>query len=173
MAELELDLDPVDTITVGVEGEPGHRTFYLEARQGRRSCTLVVEKVQLAELGAQLLSVMEDQEGIAVPAPDATTGPLDPPGWRVGSIQISMDDPGGSCTLLLEELADPAQEAEEVALEPERRQVRLVASLGQMRGLAERCLRVVEGGRPICPLCQLPMDATGHVCPARNGHHPT
>lgn len=171
MAEIEFELDPVDAITVGVEGEPGHRTFYLEARQGRRTCTLVVEKAQVAELGAQLLSVLEEGEQPAVPAPDASTGPLGPPGWRVGSIQVALDDPGGSCTLLLDELGDPAADPEESAGEEDRRRVRLVASLGQMKGLAERCLTVVAGGRPLCPLCQLPMDPEGHVCPARNGHH--
>lgn len=167
MSDFELDLDPVDSITVGVEGEPGHRTFFLEATGGLRSCTLVVEKAQVVELGANLLAVLEDQ--LPDPAPEATTGPAGLPGWRVGSIQISLDEPGGGCTLLLDELVETGDEAES---DSEPRRVRLVATLAQMRGLADRCLRVVEGGRPLCPLCQLPMDPSGHVCPARNGHHP-
>ena len=88
----------------------------------------------------------------------------------MGTIQISLDDPGGGCTLVMEELTGVDDEPETDA---EPRRVRLVASLSQMRGLADRCLLVVEGGRPLCPLCQLPMDPSGHVCPARNGHHRT
>ncbi len=168
MADYELEMEPVDSITVGVEGEPGHRTFYLEASQGSRTCTLVMEKAQLVELGAHLLAAMPDQ--LPELAPAALVGPLGPPGWRVGTIQISLDDPGGGCTLVMEELSG-VDDAPETDAEPRR--VRLVASLGQMRGLADRCLLVVEGGRPLCPLCQLPLDPSGHVCPARNGHHRT
>jgi uncharacterized repeat protein (TIGR03847 family) len=168
MADYDLDMEPVDSITVGVEGEPGHRTFYLEASQGTRTCTLVMEKAQLVELGTHLLAAMPDQ--LPEPAPAATIGPLGSPGWRVGTIQIALDEPGGACTLVMEELSGVEDEPETDA---EPRRVRLVATLGQMRGLADRCLLVVEGGRPLCPLCQLPMDPSGHVCPARNGHHRT
>ncbi len=168
MADYELDLEPVDQITVGVEGEPGQRTFYLEASKGAQSCTLVIEKAQVVELGTHLLAAMPDQ--LSEPAPAPARGPLGSPGWRVGTIQISLDEPGGACTLVMEELSGVEGEPE---AEPDPRRVRLVVSLGQMRGLADRCLFVVEGGRPLCPLCQLPMDPSGHVCPARNGHHRT
>lgn len=171
MAEPEIDLDPVDVITVGVEGEPGHRTFFLEAWQGHRSCTLVVEKAQVAELGTQLLAVLESEEELSRPAPEPVTGPTSAPGWRAGNIQISLDETGGRCVLLLDEIGtlDAEDEAAEVE---ELRSARLVATTAQIRGLAQRCLEVVSGGRPICPLCQLPMEPSGHVCPARNGHHP-
>ena len=29
---------------------------------------------------------------------------------------------------------------------------------------------IIAGGRPLCPLCQLPMDASGHMCVRTNGH---
>lgn len=45
------------------------------------------------------------------------------------------------------------------------------ATVAQVRALAERALEVIEGGRPICPLCHLAIDPSGHVCPASNGHH--
>jgi uncharacterized repeat protein (TIGR03847 family) len=38
--------------------------------------------------------------------------------------------------------------------------------------LREEIKRVVAAGRPPCPLCGGPLDATGHICPKRNGHHP-
>jgi hypothetical protein len=47
VAILEVDFDPVDELTVGVEGEPGSRVFFLEATQGSRQCTLMLEKIQL------------------------------------------------------------------------------------------------------------------------------
>ncbi|HEY6539215.1 MAG TPA: DUF3090 family protein [Candidatus Dormibacteraeota bacterium] len=187
MANLEVDFDPVDELTVGVEGEPGARTFFLEARQGPSRCTLLLEKLQLQELGSQLLQLLERPPGRVAAAPVPTTTAADPPGWRVGSIQLSLDEEAGQCTILLEERrpldlgqeeepANQLTEPEELSLEsddddPDRRAARLVATVDQVRALAERALAVVEGGRPICPLCHLPIDPQGHVCPASNGHH--
>lgn len=187
MAILEFDFDPVDEITVGVEGEPGSRIFFLEGRQGSRQCTVMVEKIQLQELGGQLLQLLEPPTGRSGTAPDPVTRPGDPPGWRVGNIQLSLDEEGGHCTLLLEERRQlPLLEGEEQVAtleeigelaeaaeddDPELRAARLVATIAQVRALAERALEVIAGGRAICPLCHLPIDPKGHVCPASNGHH--
>ncbi|WP_225805177.1 DUF3090 family protein, partial [Streptomyces sp. NK15101] len=35
---------------------------------------------------------------------------------------------------------------------------------------AKRALDVVNAGRPPCPLCSLPLDPEGHVCPRQNGY---
>jgi uncharacterized repeat protein (TIGR03847 family) len=181
VATLELDFDPVDAITVGVEGEPGSRVFFLEARQGSRLCNLVVEKIQLQELGGQLLQLLEPSAGQTNPASEPVTRPGDPPGWRVGNIQLSLDEEGGQCTLLLEErralaLEEGEEESEQIVQaeeddDPSLRAARLVATISQLRALAERALQVIEGGRAICPICHLPMNPSGHVCPASNGHH--
>ena len=29
---------------------------------------------------------------------------------------------------------------------------------------------IVQGGRPMCPLCHQPIDPAGHACPRQNGH---
>ncbi|MGH7639551.1 MAG: DUF3090 family protein [Candidatus Dormibacteria bacterium] len=183
---LDFDLDPVDEITVGVEGEPGSRAFFLEARQGESRFTLLVEKLQLQELGSQLLQLLEAPSQTGDGAPEPATRPGDPPGWRVGQIQLSLDEEAGQCTLLLEErlqlevISEAAEEAPNLVAEqtggedePEPRAARLVATIPQARAMAERALSVVQGGRAICPLCHLPIDPQGHVCPASNGHHRT
>jgi uncharacterized repeat protein (TIGR03847 family) len=38
------------------------------------------------------------------------------------------------------------------------------------RAFVARARRVVAAGRPSCPLCSLPLDPTGHVCPRQNGY---
>ncbi len=197
----QFDFDPVDALTVGVAGEPGHRTFFLEGWGGRRSCTLLVEKIQVLELGRRLLQVL-GESGDLLPAPEPRTTPEAEPGWRVGNIQVAIDESAPRCVLVVEEL-DLTEDAEDDdgadddagatdapeggtapagsapasgagpagGDEPEAlRTARFVADLGQVRGLAARALRVVEGGRPICPLCQRAIDPAGHVCPASNGH---
>jgi len=172
MDPIEIDFDPVDTITVGVEGEPGRRTFFLEARAGSDHCTLLAEKVQLQELGTQILAILDAPEGPQRSAPEPIYGPTGDPGWQVGSIRLSLDENERSCTLWLEERsALLLTDEEEGPAEELLRSARLVASVAQIRQLGERCLLVVAGGRPICPLCHLPIDPSGHVCPASNGHH--
>jgi len=39
-------------------------------------------------------------------------------------------------------------------------------------GLAIAIARLVEAGRPACPLCGGPLDPKGHDCPRTNGHTP-
>ena len=45
-----MELEHVDRITAGAVGEPGERTFFLQAREGDRLVTILVEKEQV-ELG--------------------------------------------------------------------------------------------------------------------------
>jgi len=40
----------------------------------------------------------------------------------------------------------------------------------QARSLSESCAEAVAGGRPLCQLCQRPIDPEGHMCPRANGH---
>ncbi|HVA22315.1 MAG TPA: DUF3090 family protein [Candidatus Micrarchaeia archaeon] len=189
----EYDFDPVDALTVGVAGEPGHRTFFLEGWSGARHCTLVVEKVQVQELGRRLLQVL-GETGEQRSAPEPRTTPEGSPGWRVGNIQVAIDESQPRCVLVVEEL-DLTEVGDEVEADDDEpaaadetgasddpgvlggdqdadplRTARFVADLGQVRGLATRALEIIEGGRPVCPLCQRPIDPAGHVCPASNGH---
>jgi uncharacterized repeat protein (TIGR03847 family) len=57
------------------------------------------------------------------------------------------------------------------ALEP--LEVRLTVTRAQLRVLAHHGAQVVARGRPLCPLCGNPLDPTGHICPALNGHRPS
>ena len=51
---------------------------------------------------------------------------------------------------------------------PPMLRVRLTGA--QARAFAKRALDVVNAGRPPCPLCSLPLDPEGHVCPRQNGY---
>src|SRR5919202_4460994 len=59
MPEFSHDLDPVDRITVGAVGQPGQRTFYLQARSGRQLLSLVLEKEHVSALGGALEQLLE------------------------------------------------------------------------------------------------------------------
>ena len=53
-----MDLERVDRITAGAVGEPGERTFFLQAREGDRSITILVEKEQVELLGTSILEIL-------------------------------------------------------------------------------------------------------------------
>jgi uncharacterized repeat protein (TIGR03847 family) len=48
--------------------------------------------------------------------------------------------------------------------------LRVTITPGAARSFVARARRVVAAGRPSCPLCSLPLDPTGHVCPRQNGY---
>ena len=54
------DFDEVDAFTVGAIGEPGQRTFLLQARRGGERVTVKCEKQQAAAIADYLRKVLND-----------------------------------------------------------------------------------------------------------------
>jgi uncharacterized repeat protein (TIGR03847 family) len=86
---------------------------------------------------------------------------------------LAWETDGERC--VVEALAQPEDEAQaeveplsEVDDGPDALRVRLTADMA--RAFIARALRVVAAGRPPCPLCNLPLDPEGHICPRQNGH---
>ncbi len=52
--------DPPDRFVAGTVGEPGDRTFFLQARDGARVVSVVLEKVQVAVLAERLGALLQD-----------------------------------------------------------------------------------------------------------------
>jgi uncharacterized repeat protein (TIGR03847 family) len=175
--------DPPERFAAGTVGEPGNRTFFLQAREGTRVISVVLEKAQVAVLAERLAVLLEELErrGIAVDAEDpadADTSPLDEPlveAFRAGSLTLGWD--GGAGVVLVEaraqdengEAIDPDDDDDEDEDGPDLLRVRFSATAA--RTFVERAARVVASGRPPCPLCGNPLDPQGHICPRRNGHY--
>jgi uncharacterized repeat protein (TIGR03847 family) len=90
--------DPPDRFVVGTVGEPGARTFYLQARTGRLVTSVALEKQQVSILAERITVLLEELERTgdigaeAAPPPDG--GPLDVPlveEFRVGTMTLSWD----------------------------------------------------------------------------------
>jgi uncharacterized repeat protein (TIGR03847 family) len=177
--------DPPERFVAGTIGEPGDRTFFLQAREGPRVVSIVLEKVQVSVLAERLGELLAELERRGVPeaspaaaaaAPD-DTGPLDEPlneAFRAGSLTLGWD--AGAERVLLEaraqdedgEAIDPDDDDDEDEDGPDLLRVRL--SPVAARAFVERAARVVAAGRLPCPLCGAPLDPAGHICPRRNGH---
>ena len=177
------DLDPVTRLTADAIGEPGQRTFYLQAASGADQVTLLVEKEQVRRLAESLETWLpelaadrpEDPgEAAAAEAGElALEAPLEPD-FRVGQLQLSYDGERDRVVIVATELQLEDEDDDDEPLEPpEPLQVRLFVTRPQLRVLARHGSQVVARGRPLCPLCGNPLDPSGHVCPALNGHRPT
>jgi uncharacterized repeat protein (TIGR03847 family) len=169
-----MDLGPVDRITADAVGDPGARTFYLQARRGEQTITVVVEKEQVQLLSASILELLADLQLETGPGPDeselALEEPLEP-GWRAGKLSIGFDEDQDLFVLEVEELPSESDDEETVSMlaeEPER--VRLMATREQMFALSRQGAAAAERGRPTCQFCGNPIDPDGHACPAMNGH---
>jgi len=177
--------DPPERFVAGTVGQPGDRTFFLQAREGPRVVSVVMEKVQVAVLAERLGELIEELERRGVPEavllpsePTDDSAPLDEPlneAFRAGSLTLGWD--GGAEKVLVEaraqsedgEAIDPDEDDDEDEDGPDLLRVRI--SLAAARNFVTRAARVVASGRPPCPLCGQPLDPQGHICPRRNGHY--
>ena len=157
------DLSSPDRITVGTVGPAGDRLFLLQFRQGPVLLTLKIEKQQVAVLADYLARIVKDQERPGhLPEESTLEEPADP-AWVVGTVGVSFDEAEDRVILVIEERV-PEDETGAIA--------RLSVSREQAAGFAIQATRVVESGRPPCPLCGSPLDPSGHECPRTNGHRP-
>ncbi|HVA61622.1 MAG TPA: DUF3090 domain-containing protein [Mycobacteriales bacterium] len=176
MAGQEHSFDPPDRFVAGTVGEPGERTFYLQASGAGRTISVSLEKVQVAALAERLDQLLDEllrREGAgsdipAVAARELTdVAPLEVPiaeEFRVGTLGLTWDPEDRRVVIE----ASSLDASGEVPADPDVLRVRI--GPGPARAFVQRALRVVSAGRPPCPLCGLPLDATGHVCPRQNGH---
>jgi uncharacterized repeat protein (TIGR03847 family) len=173
--------DPPDRFVAGTVGQPGDRTFYLQASGGGRTVSVALEKTQVAILAERLDELLEEvrRRGVGdvpvvAPRELEDTAPLDVPveeEFRVGALGLAWD--GEAEQVVVEALAPTEDDAEVEMLTddedgPDALRVRISADAA--RAFVVRAQRVVAAGRPPCPLCALPLDPEGHICPRQNGH---
>ena len=169
-----MELDPVDRITADAVGEPGSRVFYVQARQGERLLTVLVEKEQVQQLSASILEILArvgletgqgpDEEEMGIEAP------LEPL-FRAGRLYIGYEEERDRLLLDIEELLPEEEEGEQDEQEVrEPARVRFWATREQMLALSRHGALVCSRGRPSCQFCGNPIDPEGHTCPAMNGH---
>jgi uncharacterized repeat protein (TIGR03847 family) len=171
------ELSEVDWATVGTVGEPGQRTFYLQARQGDQLITLKMEKQQVAALSQFLAEILSD---LAVPddvPSDETLELIEPvlAEWAVGGLQLAYDSGADRIVILVEEIGvvDEEDDENDAGLpDPDRGAGRLGLTRTQASGVVRRGWELVNAGRARCSLCGHPMDPEGHSCPRTNGHSP-
>lgn len=180
-----MDLEQVDKVTAGAVGEPGERTFFIQARSGERLVTITVEKEQVELLSSSILEILatvDKETGEGPPANQLELESPIEPLWRAGRLSIGYSEERDQMLLELEEYvpeedeedeeAEQAEEELEAAPEeaPTPDRLRIWASREQMLALSRHGAEVASRGRPRCQFCGNPIDPDGHTCPAMNGH---
>ncbi|MBM7369517.1 DUF3090 domain-containing protein [Gordonia hydrophobica] len=165
----------------GTVGQPGDRTFYLQVAQDTRLMSVEMEKQQvliLADRLGYLLDEVRRRFGTPVP-PEATevddVSPLESPidaEFRVGSMGLGWDAEAAS--VVIELLAATEQPLDESVILDDTEEgpdtVRVFLSADEAREFSARSMRVIAAGRPLCPLCNQPLDPSGHICARSNGY---
>jgi uncharacterized repeat protein (TIGR03847 family) len=173
MTGIDLDLDPVSLVTTDAIGQPGQRTFYLQATHKDKVVTLLVEKVQIQSLAIGLEEYLDE---VATKYPNLTPAtaeydeskmhispPVDPL-FRVGELGLAYDPDRDLIILVAREILGNELEQDEASV------VRMWCTRSQIMALCAWGLEVTGRGRPLCPQCGEPMEPEGHFCPKKNGH---
>src|SRR3954468_17125265 len=127
MAGQLFEFDPPDRFVAGTVGQPGERTFYLQASGGGRLVSVALEKVQVAALAEKLDELLDEvrrRHGTDSPIPAAASvdledvGPLDTPveeEFRVGTLALAWDDDTGQVIVEAQSAEPETDETDPVA----------------------------------------------------------
>ena len=170
-----------DRFVAGTVGQPGNRTFYLQAVHDDRVISVVLEKQQVAVLAERIDALLvEVNRRFGTPVPPQPTdiedlSPLISPvdaEFRVGTMGLGWDSEAQTVVVELLAVSDTEFDASVVLDDTEDGPdaVRVFLTPESARQFATRSNRVISAGRPPCPLCDEPLDPAGHVCIRTNGY---
>lgn len=153
MAGSELELRPVDFVTIDTIGPKGKRVFYLQAGKEAQIVTLIIEKEQALALSEAIGELLDDIDERFPPPGEETDSavgindmtlrePLEPL-FRVAEMGLGYDDETRMVVLLAQELV--ARENGEDDVEPGV--VRLWCNRRQMRELSSQASNCAQSGR--------------------------
>ena len=186
MPRMVFDYDPPERFVAGTVGEPGQRTFFLQATGGGRTTSVSLEKQQVAVLAERVEALLDEvvrrsSGEAAVPAVTPVqvedNAPLESPveeEFRVGTMALAWDTDDEVVVIEAQAVGEEDGEDDPPLIEnddedgPALLRVRLPGAVA--RGFVSRAHAVVSAGRPPCPFCGGPLDAAGHVCPRANGY---
>ena len=160
--------DRPSRFVAGTVGQPGDRTFYLQASDDSgRTVSVALEKTQVQVLADRMDELLDEVAGAArrgdpARTPTSTTStPLDAPvdeEFRVGAMGLAWD--GSEEAVVVEAVAATDEPIDEEAILSDSEEgpdaLRVTITPMAARAFVARARRVVAAGRPPCPLCSLP-----------------
>lgn len=170
-----------DRFVAGTVGQPGNRTFYLQAVHDKRVVSVMLEKQQVAVLAERISALLVEinrRFGTPIPPDTGAVEDLQPlltpvdSEFRVGTMGLGWDAEAQTVVVELLAVSDTEFDASVVLDDAEEGPdaVRVFLSPESAREFAARSNRVISAGRPPCPLCDEPLDPEGHICVRTNGY---
>lgn len=153
MPGTEIELRPVDFVTISTIGPKGQRVFYLQAGKEAQIVTLIIEKEQALALSEAVRELLDDIDRRFPPPGEETDDPVDAadmdlrepiePLFRVSEMGLGYDDDSRMVVLLAQELVVSENEDDEI----DPGVVRLWCNRSQMRVLSSRAAESAQSGR--------------------------
>ena len=175
-----------DRFVAGTVGQPGERTFFVQARQGSRLTSVVCEKQQVQVLADHLERVLDELARLSdgmIDIPSARTtardlDPLDAPlqeDFRAGTMTIAWDAELSAVQVEMFTVVDDDEEEQQTDFpfsgeQPDNESLSVKITPEQARDFVARARSLVAAGRPACPFCGQPINPEGHICPRSNGY---
>src|SRR3954471_13821399 len=130
--------DNPERFVAGTVGQPGERTFFLQARDGARLVSVAMEKGQIAALAERIETLLtEIRQNATVPVLSGAedVAPLDTPveeEFRVGTLALGWDPEDELVVLEAQELSEnPAEPMSDESEGPDALRVRITAAAAQ------------------------------------------
>ena len=165
MTTPENDLGEVKNLIPQAIGRPGQRRFCLVIEGSDHLAVGWMEKEQLQELSLSILrklgpgpmsrsNTYAQQFGFDSAIIDTE--------FRVGVTTLRVDEEAG---LFFVEIHERGASSTHPIIS-------FSGSSSMVQEMALTALEICAAGRPLCPVCHIPLDSeVRHVCPLSNGHH--
>ena len=173
--------DSPDRFVAGTVGQPGERTFFIQAQQGSRLISVSLEKSQVVALAERLIfmirEIKQSDPTIAIARLPKDDEPLSTPieeEFRVGVIGLAFDSERTLIQIDLQAIAEEGNDEPDFIdvddLSSDQDILRVLVTPSEAEKFSKRAHIVVGAGRQPCPFCGGPIDPKGHLCPRANGY---
>jgi len=181
MSSQILLFDRPERFVVGTVGQPGERTFFIQAQSGPRLISVSLEKTQVQALSDRLIymlrEIKQNDSTIVITRLPKDDSPLSTPieeEFRVGVIGLAFDS-GETLIQVDMQAVNEGRDSEPEFIDVddlsgEQDVLRVLITPSEADRFAKRAISVVGAGRLPCPFCGGPIDVRGHLCPRANGY---
>lgn len=134
---------------------------------------LSCEKYHVQGLVSRIQQILESQgkeleQESGKPTP-AESGQAE---WTIGELGLGFHESKARFVIVARERGSAEAGGEEEQSEEDLATARLWVGEPEMRTFLAQAADLLQAGRPLCPYCGLPIDPSGHPCPAANGSRP-